>query len=92
MTDSNSKKLCRLIVAILPEIRAGRAGHAVNIGSIADNFLCSKDTKFFPKNDIADIVNRITQAIKAKVSIHFPEVMPGCQSWSPFAVHRTTDF
>lgn len=40
--------------------------------------------------DIADIVYWVTTA-PAHVNINSVEVMPVCQSWSPFAIHRTTD-
>jgi 3-hydroxy acid dehydrogenase/malonic semialdehyde reductase len=40
--------------------------------------------------DIAEIVYWIT-SVPPHVNINAVEVMPVCQSWSPFAIHRTAD-
>ncbi|HER62870.1 MAG TPA: SDR family oxidoreductase [Desulfobacteraceae bacterium] len=40
--------------------------------------------------DIAEIVYWVT-SVPAHVNINAVEVMPVCQSWSPFAIHRTTN-
>lgn len=40
--------------------------------------------------DIAEIVYWVT-SVPAHVNINAVEVMPVCQSWSPFAIHRNTD-
>jgi 3-hydroxy acid dehydrogenase/malonic semialdehyde reductase len=40
--------------------------------------------------DIAEIVYWVT-SVPPHVNINAVEVMPVCQSWSPFAIHRTTE-
>lgn len=40
--------------------------------------------------DIADIIFWVT-SVPPHVNINAIEVMPVCQSWSPFAIHRSTD-
>jgi len=49
-----------------------------------------KGTEPLTARDIADIVYWVT-SVPQHVNINTVEVMPVCQSWSPFAIHRTTD-
>ncbi len=47
-------------------------------------------TKPLTGKDIAEIVYWVT-SVPPHVNINAVEVMPVCQSWAPFAIHRTTD-
>lgn len=49
-----------------------------------------KGTQPLTGQDIAEIVYWVT-SVPPHININAIEVMPVCQSWSPFAIHRTTD-
>lgn len=148
MIDTNIKGLCYLTRAILPGMVARKAGHIINIGSVAGNWpypggntyggtkafvkqfsnnlradllgtairvtniepgladtefstirfhgnkekadKVYKGTQPLTGSDIAEIAYWVT-TVPPHVNINSLEVMPVCQSWAPFAIHRTTD-